>query len=162
MGADLYIKNMDREAQYRGFEVSPDAVKAGYFRDCYNSFGLLGVVAATNCYPESVDYNAKPYFSWWATYRTYQDWFRKDENDGLIMTVEGVKQWKKKILPELKQFLKANKIYHSECNIEDDRFVYNLKELPVTDIEEYRNWAQLLIDFIDLAIKKDSEIIWAV
>jgi hypothetical protein len=41
MGADLYIRNMPREPQVRGPEVSPEAVEVGYFRDCYNAHGLF-------------------------------------------------------------------------------------------------------------------------
>ena len=55
MGADLYIKKMDREEQYHGFEVSEHAVSTGYFRDCYNEGGLF--------------YHLK--LSWWGLADTY-------------------------------------------------------------------------------------------
>ena len=38
MGADLYIKKMDREKQYTDWDPR---VKLGYFRDCYNNYGLF-------------------------------------------------------------------------------------------------------------------------
>lgn len=56
MGADLYIKNMDRDKQKLGFELSEKAVDAGYFRDCYSPSGLF--------------YKLK--LSWWRTYDEYE------------------------------------------------------------------------------------------
>lgn len=38
MGADLYIKSMDRKAQCTGFRTD---LNVGYFRDSYNSWNLL-------------------------------------------------------------------------------------------------------------------------
>jgi len=37
MGLDVYIKEMDREAQYTGFIAKGEV---GYFRDCYNDYSL--------------------------------------------------------------------------------------------------------------------------
>jgi hypothetical protein len=38
MGADLYIKNQPRQAQYTGFRTD---INVGYFRDAYNISNLL-------------------------------------------------------------------------------------------------------------------------
>lgn len=87
MGADLYIKTMDRKSQYRGYEVSKEAVAKGYFRDCYNDKGLF--VHLT----ENTDQN----LSWWAL-ADNKKWFDKkgDLNElgqrALLSKVEGARK----------------------------------------------------------------------
>lgn len=77
MGADLYIKNMDREPQYTGFEVSERAVDLGYFRDCYNSYGLFAVMSEV--------FHKR--FSWWLLVDNRKELFDKNGN----MKVKSVK-----------------------------------------------------------------------
>jgi hypothetical protein len=72
MGADLYIKNLPREGQYLGFEVSEKAVKAGYFRDCYNPGGLFAFLSA----------NLDESFFWWQFRDKYDKYFTEDDGDG--------------------------------------------------------------------------------
>ena len=69
MGADLYIKDMPREAQHTGFRTSP---KVGYFRDAYNDSNLLWKMEE----------------SYWEMDGKYPDWFCKSD-DGEELTVEG-------------------------------------------------------------------------
>jgi hypothetical protein len=57
---------MPREGQIRGFEVSKDAVKSGYFRDCYNPHGLFWNLG----------------LSWWTTY----DKYKLKESEGVMST----------------------------------------------------------------------------
>lgn len=66
MGADLYIKKLDREKQYLGFEVSQKAVDSGYFRDCYNDGGLFAHLGTAT----------GEQFSWWA-FDKNKAWFNK-------------------------------------------------------------------------------------
>lgn len=106
MGADLYIKNMDREKQYTGYRTD---ITVGYFRDCYNDSGLF----------------SKLNLSWWTITGEY-------EKLGLIkngeLTVEGCKKllsflsfhrltvrlnkeynnWFKKLIAMLKKAIKLN------------------------------------------------------
>lgn len=157
MGADLYIKDMDRESQYRGFEVSQDAVDVGYFRDCYNSGGLFAIMGAT--LGETI--------SWWQ-FSKEQDMFREDEEEGLLMTVKGVKIWKEKMIPLLKQFMNRKVLYRKEYvgkNFPHDW--HNPKShkkirLEEKEVEEYHDWAKMLLNFIELAETHNSEIIWSV
>ena len=159
MGADLYVKKMDRENQYRGFEVSQDAVDSGYFRDCYNSYGLFQVMSAT--LGESL--------SWWQI-ANEEHLFRQDDEDGAVMTVEGIKLWKEKMFPLLKQFKNRKVLYRSEYIGGIENFSTNWanpkchKKIKIQPekVKEYHDWANLLINFIELAEKNNSEIIWSV
>ena len=149
MGADLYIKNMEREPQYTGFEVSQRAVDVGYFRDCYNEWGLFSIMSAT----------LNQTISWWQT-SDIKSWFRKDKEDGLIMTVEGAKKWWAQLEPLLKEFIDSPKIYRNEYVSpgKSKRLLIRKKE----DIECMKEHAHLLQRFIKFAIEQKSEIIWSV
>lgn len=157
MGADLYVKNMDRENQYRGFEVSKDAVKAGYFRDCYNSHGLFQVMNAT--LGESLS---------WSAFVKDKDMFVKDDEDGTVMTIEGLKGWKERILPLLKQFKNRKVLYRSEYIGKIFKTDWNNPDchkkikIKKEDVKYYHDWADLLINFIKIAEKNNSEVIWSV
>jgi len=149
MGADLYVKDLDRSNQIRGFEVSEDAVDVDYFRDCYNSYGLFSVMSAT------LDMT----ISWWQT-ADKKEWFRDDEEEGQVMTVEGVKQWRAYMKPLLQKFLDSPKIYFNEYSD-----IRNTKQVLVRKkqhIESFKDHAQLLIRFLDFAAGIESEIIWSV
>ena len=141
MGADLYIKNMDRESQYRGFEVSDEAVAVGYFRDSYNNRGLFAVMSST--LNETV--------SWWKMAREV------GLNENYVLSLVEVKIWKKMILPLLEQFQKTNKLYYKDYDDAKKKLIKDPKE-----IKEYHDWAGKLIRFIELAIEKKSGIIWSV
>lgn len=148
MGADLYIVNTDPRTRRGGFEVSQEAVDSGYFRDCYNSFGLFGVMS------ETLDKT----ISWWQT-SDKKGWFRRDQNEGLVMTVEGVKQWKKVLFPLIDSFLAAKVLYRREYI---DSKHSNKVNIATKDYAEYRRWANLLKRFIETAIALNSEIVWSV
>ena len=140
MGADLYIEKMDREGQYFGFEVSDRAIEAGYFRDCYNNFGLFSVMS--NTLNETI--------SWW----------KMADEVGLkkgILPFEKVKEWKKRMFSLLEKFNKQTKIYHANYETKAKDKINDPKE-----IKEYHAWADKLMRFIDLAIEKESGIIWSV
>ena len=151
MGADLYIKDMDRKSQYTGFEVSERAVNLGYFRDCYNRWGLFALMSAT--------LNRED-ISWWLT-TDKKEFFRVDDEDGLIMTVEGVKKWGEEITPLLNQFIESSKVYSSNYNYKTGKR-RRVKVRKVEDIEDIKSHAKLLLNFINLAIQEKSEIIWSV
>jgi len=150
MGADLYIKNMDREKQYTGFEVSKSAVNKGYFRDCYNSYGLFGFLRN----------NLNKEFSWWQ-FKDNKKWF--DENGD--MEIKGAIEFKDMIL-EAKEKLKKKKYYCLKIPNYDKwsskKHVYNTKKLTKKETKEYLEWLDLLIEFLALAIKQKSKIIWSV
>jgi len=114
MGADLYIEKMPRDAQYLGFEVSEKAVDLGYFRDCYNSSGLLAVMSAT----------LDEAFSWWGTAD------RKDlfNNEG-EMTVEGAKKWLAELEPHITKFVNSSELPNIEK--EDIQYYHDWSNLLV-------------------------------
>lgn len=148
MGADLYIKDMDRKKQYTGFEVSDKARKNGYFRDCYNDAGLFSVLSA----------NTGKDLSWWEIDR------RDDLFNGEIernMTVEGAKILRAELEPIIKKFLELDKICCSRYELESHRYEKG-REVDDSEINEYKEWAQGLLDFLDLAISKKSEIIFSI
>lgn len=145
MGADLYIKEMPREGQILGFEVSDRAVNAGYFRDAYNSWGLSSLLTE----------NGKA-FSWWR-FADRKELFRKDEEDGHVMTKEGVKVWVNEVKPLLQQFLRKRKIYKSDFGSDKKKLITD-KETIIA----IRNHAGLLLKFMELALKTKAEIIWSV
>jgi len=144
MGACLYIKDKK------------------IFEDSYNSCGLFSVIAATNSAPDVIDFDEKPYLSWWETYEEYKDWFVRKNRD-LVMTIEGVKQWKDKIVPELEEFISKETIFYpTNESVKNNRILYDLKSLNDLSAEKYRKWAKRLIDFIDFAVKNNFEIIWSI
>ena len=159
MGADLYIKNMDRKSQYTGFEVSERAVDVGYFRDCYNEAGLFALLSAN--VPDAD-------LSWWITHGR-KELFNKDGN----MSVKGAKQFLSEIEPHVES-LKAKhkagkKFFYRVLNWEKSRlkksseYVYDKKYFKTKDeAESLINHAKLLVQFLKLAIKIKSPIIWNV
>jgi len=153
MGADLYVKDLPRKSQYRGFEVSQDAVNAGYFRDCYNSQGLFVWLSK----------NTDMEFSWWQILNKHDDWFRQDEDDGCMMTVVGAKKFLKMLKLAEKQFVSRKKFYKvsetrmNGMDIEDVVTAQTKKE-----VLEYFKWFGLLLQLVETAIKRKSEIIWSV
>jgi hypothetical protein len=140
MGADLYIRNMEREPQYTGFEVSERAVDLGYFRDAYNRCGLFSVMS--QCLGKS--------FSWW--YERERREFFDDEGN---MTVDGAKAWLKELTPHIEKF--------QQLNIMVIR-TYNGKNIRLSEEEMafQKQHASLLVRFLELAIRKESPIIWSV
>ena len=140
MGADLYIEKMDREKQYRGFEVSDEAVNAGYFRDCYNNGGLFAVMSQT--LNETV--------SWWQMAKEV------GLNKKGVLPLIKVKEWKETIFPLLEEFKKQTILY---C---DDYDSQKKKKVNTKENKEYYAWADKLMTFINLAIEKKSGIIWSV
>jgi len=146
MGADLYIDKLPREAQYRGFEVSADARKAGYFRDCYNDGGLLTVINA----------NTGSDLSWWAT-QERKELFNKDGD----MSVKGAKVWLSELKPIADSFVKLNELYYSEYDL-NTHTVHKGERIKDTDVAHYHEWAKGLIEFLELAISLKSKILWSV
>lgn len=142
MGADLYITKMDRKKQIRGFEVSQDAVDAGYFRDAYNSYGLFALMSHT----------LNKTFSWWKL-AGRKELFNKQGN----MTVKGVKVWAEEINPYLEEFINKNEYFY--CDWQDKE---KIKPVDKEDIPLIKEHALLLKNFIELAIKNKSTIIFSV
>lgn len=141
MGADLYIKDMDREQQYRGFEVSKEARAAGYFRDAYNGSGLFAVMGATL----GVE------LSWWQT----------ADRPGLFdvngnMTVDGAIHWRAELAPLVERFCATTELKHRPFDLSES------PDVPAEKVPFYHEWARGLIEFLDLAIERKSSIIWSV
>jgi len=141
MGADLYIKNMDRKKQYTGFEVSDRAINLGYFRDCYNGSGLFSVMSQT----------LNQTVSWWQMAR------QVGLTKGRVLPLTKVKKWKATMFPLLDEFKKQDALYYEDYVAKKKIKIKDSKE-----IKEYRDWADKLMKFIDLAIEKKSGIIWSV
>lgn len=144
MGADLYIVKLDGTRTHGGFEVSEDAVNDGYFRDCYNSAGLFAVLSA----------NTDKSFSWWHT-ASRKELFAKNGN----MSVKGAKQLLSEIEPAVAELKSKKVLYYSEYDAETRKAGKGKK---IKDIKEYHKWADLLVNFLKLAIEKKSEIVWSV
>lgn len=138
MGADLYIKDMDREQQYRGFEVSPDAVDSGYFRDCYNEGGLFAQLG----------------LSWWQLVGNAE--LGLNVNEECEMEPEQLKFFRT-IVED------AYKKWAEKCKKQKTITVYKgqTKITPVY-IKEYTDWYNLLIAFLDKAIELKSNVIFSV
>jgi hypothetical protein len=146
MGADLYIDNLPRENQIRGFEVSKDAVEAGYFRDCYNGGGLFAVINASSGHSD---------LSWWQTVK------RKDLFDAETgkMTVEGTKKWLAELKPIIAEFKALPVLYLHDydmvkhCSIRGDKVKHK---------KEYYDWVDLFVGFLEKAIELKSTITFSV
>ena len=148
MGADLYIMKLPDETRRGGFEVSDEAVKSGYFRDCYNSYGLFGIM--THTLGESI--------SWWQT-ADRKELFTEDEEHGLVMTPNGVKIWLKEVKELVSKFKKCKELKRGEY-LGDKKW----EEIPLkkNEYQEYFDWADKLVMFLEIASKLDSGIIWSV
>lgn len=160
MGADLYIRNMDREAQYTGFEVSDRARANGYFRDCYNGRGLFAVMNSTL----GLKGRENGELSWWWT-ADRKDLMKDDPVEGKVMTLKGVRKFKKELAPIVKKFVTAEKMTYSEFTGKKDKdgnYIYVSKKIHATHMADYREWAKGLIIYLNLAIRKNSGIIFSV
>lgn len=124
MGADLYVKDMPREAQYTGFRADTNV---GYFRDCYNANGLFAKLS--NVTGEM--------YSWWQMDTNHPEWFERNEEDGTLLKAAFVPAFKELILKAKPQMDKRGN-------------------------KEYRDWYKQLLDFCDVAIKHNSDVIWSV
>jgi hypothetical protein len=145
MGADLYIENMDREKQITGFEVSDRAVNLGYFRDCYNNGGLFSVMSQT----------LNKTVSWGQMSREV------GLNKKRVLPLTKLKKWKEKMSPLLEEFKKQDTLYCEDWSPKNIAAHKKVK-MDSKQIKEYRDWADKLMRFIDLAIEKKSGIIWSV
>ncbi len=149
MGADLYIKKMKNKTKtYRAFENSDRAVKQGYFRDCYNPYGLFSFLRANT---------QKNAWSWWH-FSDKKEWF----NNNREMTLQGSKAFKKKLLEAKEKINKKENLYldgveKNEDNVRDGYYPLNEKNK-----KEYIIWLNRLINFLDMAIEQKSTIIWSV
>lgn len=159
MGADLYIKTMEREKQYRGFEVSKEAVDVGYFRDCYNPNGLMNFLRS----------NVEGEFSWWKWANEKRgEWLRDDPDEGLIMTVKGAIEFRAEMLKarnkiNAKEELRMRRdVFEKRAGDTTKQFYENYDPMTEKEVKEYKDWLDLLIKFLSLAIDQESEIIWCV
>jgi len=142
MGADLTILKTDASERRGGFELSNRAVESGYFRDCYNGYGLFAVLSK----------NLGRSFSWWEMTDKYKDkWFVRDEENGTTLTTKGEKALLRKIKKARIELEAKPKIFYG----------YDEKNKKAGK-KEYLDWCDLLIKFLELAIKLDSPIGWSV
>lgn len=152
MGADLYIENMDREKQYTGFQTKVDF---GYFRDCYNDGGLFNFFRSNLTKDDD--------WSWW---QMIDDKKYKVDEEG-NMPIEGAKEFLKRVEEAKKELDKKDKYilkYTDWTRDENGKMNTKEKTKEMSDAEasEYIAWTQDLIDFLKLAIKKKSRIIFSV
>ena len=171
MGADLYIEKLEREGQSVGFELSKKAVDVGYFRDCYNSFGLFPFI--------NMNSDLREQFSWWR-FSDKKDWFRKTE-DGSVMTISGAKKFLRLVGKAQKNIIKKKKLFRE--TVDHKRHASLSKGLPIDEAltlmmkfekaklitkltnkekTEMLDRLNLLIRFLRLAIKQKSTILWSV
>jgi len=146
MGADLYIKKLS--PTYGAFEVSSRAVNSGYFRDCYNSYGLFARLSA----------NTDISFSWWKT-ANRKELFLKNGN----MSVKGANIFLSEI-KEAKKKLDLDNLRHREINGYKDNGepVYKYEPMNEAEKKDFLEHLDLFIEFLELAIKEKSSIEWSV
>jgi len=145
MGADLYIKKLERDKQYTGFRTSVDL---GYFRDAYNNSDLLW------------QYD----LSWW------DDIMHRFTTDG-DMSVEQAKT----LLAELEKrepVFKKNMddLLASKNRVWDYETDYKTKEVTLKPdpnltpkkrmkwVKEYQDYSKVFKAFLKRAIDLDSPI----
>lgn len=154
MGADLYVKDLPREPQCTGFEVSKKAVDIGYFRDCYNDSGLFPFINA----------NTTHSLSWWRL-RDRKEWFEK-KGDEEEMTVKGAKEFLGIIKDAKRQIEGRTSLREQTYNSVKSKTLgieaYDNRKLTKKEITWYKTWLDLLIKFLELAIKENSNILWSV
>jgi len=150
MGADLYIQSLPDKTRRGGFEVSEEAVKSGYFRDCYNSWGLFAIMSST--LGETI--------SWWQI-SDRKEWFKRND-DGLFMTPEGCKAFFKWIKPKLEKFIKSPTLYRDEYRGTWDDGPTKVKIGKKKDIQDVKNHAELFLKFYRYACELGSSVRWSV
>jgi len=170
MGADLYIKNLDRDNQITGFRTNIDS---GYFRDCYNSHGLLSLIHS----------NSKTRLSWNYILKK-EEWLINNSDDGLELNLKGSIELKD-MLTEIREEL-SNKPFIirdggemgmimsdiikfilneiSEENGEDIKIVEGAPPegfTTLTDdgIKDFFQHLDKFISFLQLAIQLESNVI---
>ena len=139
MGADLYIEKMDNKDDRLWLEVSDRAVARGYFRDCYNAGGLFAVMSAT----------LGKQLSWW----------EMSERVGLkdrVLPLAQVIKWQADLEPLIAAFKRRRVLYYN------DYATKKRGKVAKNQIKEYHKWADRLMTFCNLAIEKESGIIWSV
>jgi len=159
MGADLTI--IGRDSRHGAFEVSDRAVKNGYFRDAYNSYGLFGVLTAT--IPHKT-------YSWWqfSTEGEGKGFFDKDGNlkpNGAKILLARMRD-AKLYLENVPRLKREEMVWDDEAKkYKRDKagnFVYETLELSPQDDKFTRHHLDLLIQFLDDAVKTNSSIEWSV
>jgi hypothetical protein len=159
MGCDLYIQKLEREKQHLGFEVSKKAVEAEYFRDCYNSEGLFAVLSS----------NLGITLSWWKLSEDKPHWFTKKGR----LNQTGIKELLEIIKVAKRMLNDRVKIYSGDNTSLSSNFLSKLikksglksvpsNELKELDKQEYLQWCDLLITFLEKAIELKSNVIWSV
>ena len=163
MGADLYIEKLEREGQSVGFELSKKAVDVGYFRDCYNSFGLFPFI--------NMNSDLREQFSWWQ-FSDKKNWFCKTE-DGSVMTLSGAKKFLRLVRKAQKNIRKKRKLFRETVDYSKLRRLdltldsamdsaTVITELTSEEKIEMLDRLNLLIRFLQLAVKQKSTILWSV
>ena len=156
MGADLYIINMDRKKQYLGFEISQKAIDAGYFRDCYNDYGLFNYIRS------NTSEELKSKFSWWQMCDN-KAWFNKSGNmttKGAIKFLQLVKKAKAEIDKKDEHILNIFDPEATKMNFRDMK--YKLLKLGKKEDEEFQKHLSFLIQFLVKSIELESNILWSV
>lgn len=147
MGADLYIKGLSQ--RHYGFEVSKNAVSNGYFRDCYNGYGLFS----------RLSHNQDKNFSWWQT-ADRKELFYKNGN----MKVSGAKILLAEII-EAKNKLDLNNLVESDCigfDAKTGASIYTHSPMPEENKKDFLDHLDLFIEFLETAIKLKKAIEWSV
>ena len=148
MGADLYINSLPDETRRGGFEVSKEAVKSGYFRDCYNGWGLFAIMSAT--LDETI--------SWWQIFYK-KKWFSTKNNS--TMTSKGCKKFWEWMEPKIEKFLKKRKFYRYDY----EKWGGDPIKKEITepdDIAAIKEHAKLFREFYKYAIELKSTVDWFV
>jgi hypothetical protein len=142
MGADLTLIKAKNPAG--GFEVSKKAVESGYFRDAYNSYGLFAVLSATL---------GKTY-SWWQfdSEATEKGYFTKDRD----LNQKGITELLKRVKEAKKAIAKYEHLSFEDYESEQ------LQNLSSENDKFTREHLDLLIEFLENALKLNSNINWSV
>ena len=147
MGADLYIKKLPREVQYKHCGFSTEAVKDGYFRDCYNSGGLFAVMSA----------NLGRTFSWWQLVGRKDFGFNKNGE----LPAKNVKKFRNELVRDVEVFSRKKVLYYAEWDLQTGKDKRG-KKVSADEVKEYQEWANGLLLFLDVAIENKSSIIFSV
>ena len=124
----------------------------GYFRDCYNSYGLFAFINA----------NTNLNLSWWEL-RDNEKWFNKKGE----MKLSGVKEFVGMIEQaklEIGIREKYGEKYKSGFKIKEylGDGKYKSKKAKQKEVKYFKEWLNELIAFLKLAIKEKEPIEWSV
>lgn len=136
MSADLIIPKLDPEINS---VLSWEGVLKGYFIDVYNHTGIFAVLST----------NLNKEYSWVETYHR-SELFQKSGEP--LMHISGIKKFLKEISTAKNQF------FSLEGPVIEDWRTDIKQKMTDDEFETYKEYLNMLILFLDIAIRINSEI----